>query len=240
MNSNKPRSTNVKEEELILRASCGDRKAWMEIIKIYSGLVEYKVKKNLNKYSPIDEDDIRSACYEGLVRAVKHYRPDSNASFGTYASYWFEAMIKQEKANVSSFHVPQKKRKYFKVIRDMKLRDEKLSVDNIQKVTGLDRDEVVGLLNAMEYVVDVDDRRYDREYDPLDTVMENDEISRLREFLESLDERQAYILKSIYGVFGCERKSQTEIGRELGISKQRIDQIKKEGIRKCKEFMSGQ
>ncbi|MCR5732365.1 MAG: sigma-70 family RNA polymerase sigma factor [Sphaerochaetaceae bacterium] len=251
MKSNKLESVSVKEEELLFRASCGDKRAWMEIIKLYSELVDHKVKMNLNKYSLLDEEDIRSACYEGLVRAVKHYRPDSKASFNTYASYWLDCMIKAEKANVSNCHVPQKKRKYFKVIRDITIRDVKITVDEIQKTTGLDRDEVVGLLNAMDYVNSLEDRRSSKDnIKYIDTLkaeehveeiaIYKDELSRLKGFLERMDERQSYILKSVYGVFGCEKKSQTEIGRELGISKQRVDQIKKDGIRKCLEFMRGQ
>ncbi|MCR5732366.1 MAG: sigma-70 family RNA polymerase sigma factor [Sphaerochaetaceae bacterium] len=241
MNSNEQRPSIVSEVELVLRASCGDKKAWTELIKIYSGRVNKIVKKNLNKYSLLDEDDIRSACYEGLVRAVQHYRPDSKASFNTYASYWFDCMIKQEKANVSSYHVPQKKRKFFKVIKELKQSNERITVDKIQKTTGLDKDEVIGLLNAMDYVVDLDDSKNDKEYEHVeDTVIQEDELSRLKDFLDSMDERQAYILKSIFGAFGCEKKSQTEIGKELGISKQRVDQIKKEGFKKCLEFMCGQ
>ncbi|HEY6544577.1 MAG TPA: sigma factor-like helix-turn-helix DNA-binding protein, partial [Dokdonella sp.] len=59
---------------------------------------------------------------------------------------------------------------------------------------------------------------------------------RLRSWLEALNERQRMIVQRRFGLDGTPVQSLAEIGRELGISRERARQIQEEALRRLREM----
>lgn len=73
----------------------------------------------------------------------------------------------------------------------------------------------------------------------INNVDEYIDICRLRrvvsEALNDLDTRRQYIMKCLYGIDGVKPKSQAQLGRELGVSYQRIRAIHDSSLKRIKK-----
>ena len=72
--------------------------------------------------------------------------------------------------------------------------------------------------------------------------MTEDLLGRLAALLSSLDEREATILKLRYGLSEQHLAPMTlkEIGRVVGLTRERVRQIERESLRKLYRIMSGE
>jgi RNA polymerase primary sigma factor len=107
-----------------------------------------------------------------------------------------------------------------------KIRIIKRAVKAFQNPTapGFDLDgETIGL---SEVVADT------RHGAPEDSILQNDELLTLNKLLESIDEREAQILKLRFGLDGQEPLTLKEIADEVGISRERVRQIVDEALTK--------
>ena len=58
---------------------------------------------------------------------------------------------------------------------------------------------------------------------------------RLREVIPTLSEREQHVLTSRYGLTNAEPRTLAEIGRELGVSRERIRQIERQALEHLRE-----
>jgi RNA polymerase primary sigma factor len=73
----------------------------------------------------------------------------------------------------------------------------------------------------------------DRRSPPPDQVLlERNQLEKLRELLESMDEREATVLKLRYGLSGEEPMTLKEIGLRVNLTRERVRQIEAESLRK--------
>ena len=74
---------------------------------------------------------------------------------------------------------------------------------------------------------------------PEDVLFQNLELQRLHQLLDSIDSREASVLRMRYGI-GTPDKPMTlkAIGEKLGVTRERVRQMEQEAIRKLYETMS--
>ena len=68
-------------------------------------------------------------------------------------------------------------------------------------------------------------------------VRDNDELRRLGELLDVIDDREAKILKLRYGLDGEDPMTLKEIGERIGLTRERVRQIEHETLRKLRDSM---
>jgi len=73
---------------------------------------------------------------------------------------------------------------------------------------------------------------------PDQQVCDTDELRRLGELLEEIDERAAKILKLRYGLEGEDPMTLKEIGVRIGLTRERVRQIEHEALSKLKHVMT--
>jgi RNA polymerase primary sigma factor len=66
-------------------------------------------------------------------------------------------------------------------------------------------------------------------------MVENDNLTHVKQMLETMDSREATILKMRFGLDDAEPKTLKEIGETLGLTRERVRQIENEALDKLAE-----
>jgi RNA polymerase primary sigma factor len=92
------------------------------------------------------------------------------------------------------------------------------------------------LLTASQDTVEDEDSKSPEEH-----LLDEDLLRRLGDLLGAIDEREATILKLRYGLGaeGQEPMTLKEIGRVVGLTRERVRQIEREALRKLYDAMGG-
>ena len=205
------------------------------------------------KSSGMDMIDLISEGNYGLIKAVEKYDVDKGYKFSTYAVWWIKQAIVRgmmDKSNTIRIpvHLYEKFVKFRKQQEDLVMKyGRQLSLSELSTELNLSIDEVNTYLSISGGVVSLDnyvgeeqdatlsdfvpDVSVDVESQTLKTVIYNDVLSSV---FEGLNEREVKILKLRSGIGVLEAKTLDEIGKEFGVTRERIRQIEAKALRKAR------
>jgi len=234
-----------KEIELANKVKNGDSKARELFINSNLRLVIYIAKQYIDSKLPFE--DVISAGNLGLIKAVDKFDPSFNVQFSLYAPYWIRnSIFNTMYVNSTMIKVPAvewyRKKKLEKLIENCssesinleELSNKlKLSIKQIKEIQSipecdfsLDFPRIEGGENRI-YSIESNEKNPEEEY--LDKNISEfiyKEIDRL------LSDREKDILYHRLGLNDDTSSTLKEIGKEMGFSKQRIQQIEKKALQK--------
>lgn len=221
-----------QERDLIIRAQKGDSKASEKlfcansrfILKISSGYAQ--------KYGLTLEDTFSAAC-EGFIKAIEKFDTKKENRLITLATWWIKSTIQDELYRSHAIKIPHN------LLYLLKTEDSE-NGDEVRNAS---------LLNACGKIASLDESFADEEdswclYDSISSsladperVVEQHEMqTTIEEVLKNnLSKREIIVLKMIYGLIDGQEHSLSEVGKQLGFSKQRADQIKKAALLKLRQ-----
>ena len=246
-----------EEKEIAKRAKEGDREALEKLIKSNLRFV-VNVAKNYSGYG-IPFQELISAGNIGLIEAAKRFDPDRGVRFISYAIWWIKQSILQTiQSQKDIIKIPQKTQNLSikidtaylelkeKLNREPKYSEIKEYLKKNENIE-IDEDTIESYLLIKRHSVSLD-TPVDMEEGTffIDLVSKHStkdiEENIVRESIEKevesilshLSDREKYIIINRFGLHGKEPKTLREIGRELGISRERVRQIEIRALKKIR------
>jgi RNA polymerase primary sigma factor len=247
--------TQQEEIDLAARIKKGDREARALMIKANLRLVVKIAHDYKNLGLPVL--DLVSEGNIGLMKAVERFDPAKGGKLSTYAAWWIKQSIKRALANQSKtirlpVHLVDKISKMSRVSSQM---SEELgrepTDDELAEEIGLSPRSVSQLktvairpssLNAPigdddltefgEMVGDEDART------PFEFLEDRNLRDELPDLLATLDDRERTIIFQRFGLDGAKPRTLEEVGKKLGVTRERIRQVQNIALVKLRRALS--
>ncbi|HET9582223.1 MAG TPA: RNA polymerase sigma factor RpoD/SigA [Gemmatimonadota bacterium] len=248
---NHPLLTRAEEAELARRIRDGDQLALEKLVRSNLRFVVSVAKKyqNLGMSLP----DLICEGNVGLVRAAQKFDETKGVKFISYAVWWIrQAILKALAENSKTFRLPINRATTLNKISKKEAElTQKLGrepkPEEVAAAMDMDVDEVRKLMNVSRRSLSLDAPLFEGEektlfsylsddetLDPEEQTFESARIKEIRETLETLQPREAKIVKLYYGLDGNEPLTLREIGSIFNLSRERIRQIKERAIERLR------
>lgn len=246
-----PLLTAEEEKELFEKAHTGDDQARCSLVERNLGLVVSVAKKYITKDFPLEE--LISEGSFGLMKAVDTFDLERNNKFSTYAVWWIRQSIIRFLHESRSIRLPEN------IINDIsKYKKWLAEIDHTPTVTEtaqhfkITEKKVQDMLDAMQDIVStnqpvkngdegsedtLEDFIPDRESNNfLEDIEKEEQKQAIEQILSTLPQREAQILRMRFG-FDGEPKTLEDIGKEFGLSRERIRQLESKALQKMRHPM---
>jgi len=246
------------EQEKILgaRAQAGDEEAVQALARANLRFVISVAKKYQNR--GVSLTDLIQEGNVGLVTAARKFDPEQGVKFISYAVWWIRQAILAALANHGrSVRVPLNRASDLaRIFREKERLKQELgrepSSEELAKATDLTPELVESLqtLNAAEIRLDApigdseDSQLVERFITEEAAEPELEVESRLlteavSEALSTLEARDARVLRLYFGLEGEREHTLEEIGNMLGVTRERIRQLRDRALRRLREGAKG-
>ncbi|MDZ7778610.1 MAG: RNA polymerase sigma factor RpoD/SigA [Gemmatimonadota bacterium] len=248
--------TPEREKELGALAQKGDQDAIQELARANLRFVISVAKKYQNR--GVSLTDLIQEGNVGLVTAARKFDPEQGVKFISYAVWWIRQAILASLANHGrAVRVPLNRASDLaRIFREKeRLKQEKgrdPSTDELAEATALTPELVESLqtLNAAEIRLDApigdsEDSQLVERFITEEAAEPEIEVEgrllteMITEALSTLEARDAKVLRLYFGLEGEREHTLEEIGNLLGVTRERIRQLRDRALRRLREGDKG-
>jgi RNA polymerase primary sigma factor len=247
-----PLMTREEEREVARRARAGDQRALDQLVQANLRFVVSVAKRYANQGIPIE--DLVNDGNLGLIKAAQRFDVDRGYKFISYAVWWIrQSMLLSLSQNSRIVRLPLNRAnvlyKIGKISREL---DQELgrapTAEEIAEHIDVPVAEVQETMEIANHHVSLDESLSDSEDDrSFVDYLEDDAVvspdnhvdqemlsADLDRVLKTLTERERTIMQMYYGLNGEEPITLEQIGKRLGLTRERIRQIKEHAIQRLR------
>src|SRR3954466_13493147 len=250
--SKTPLLTQKEEIALAKKVRAGDQAAMQELAKRNLRFVISVAKKYQNRGLPLT--DLIGEGNVGLLTAARKFDPDQGVKFISYAVWWIrQAILASLARHGRTVRVPlNRTADLSKIVRTAEALRQELkrepTPEEIAGATGLALDVVQSLaaLNTADVRLDapldpegdrslIDRFIAEEQGDPEEQAMDRFLSEEIESALRTLPPRDAKVLRLYFGLDGGREHTLEEIGGMLGVTRERVRQLRDRALKRLRE-----
>lgn len=248
------RLTPAEEIELAQHVAAGDEWARHQLIEANLRLVIAIACQYTSTGVPLL--DLIQEGNLGLMRAAEKFDPGRGCRFGTYATLWIRQAVSRAAAEQSRLiHLPEQVARRLGKVRYVvaHLLQENGGdplPEQIAQTSEIDLDEVIQLLGLIEQPISLDTRIDNEAHSSLADTLEDsaapdlDEIvaqhvlsEQVHRAMAFLPPRERVVITLRYGISDGRSRTLLEVGKELGISRERVRQLEEAALKRMRSHI---
>lgn len=248
-----PLLTDKEFDLLIHRARKGDRKA---VNKIVQGNLRFVVQVAAEyNYTSVPFTDLIAEGNIGLLKAVEKFDPNLGYKFSTYAVWWIRNAIQRSlRQHRHPLRLPFNRQedldRLYKASETLSQKlGRQVSPEEAAQHLHMTHRRAAAAIHVQKQTLSLDtplsddfqegflhEQIPDNSERPDETFERIETSDRLMRAVQHLNKRDAHIIDLTFG-FNDEPISLTEVGHRLGISKERVRQIRNRALRQLRQLL---
>jgi RNA polymerase nonessential primary-like sigma factor len=248
-----PLLTAREEKKVARRALAGDQAARQRMIECNLRLVVNIARRYVNRGLPLL--DLVEEGNLGLIHAVEKFDPERGFRFSTYATWWIRQAIERGIMNQSRtirlpIHIVKEINACLRAARRIRQQDgcaptpAKLAVfmnrdvGDVERLMALHQRVTVRASGRDDDSAGpVEQLRARGAAEPLRCAQAEDIHDIVDHWVFELEDKHRTVVERRFGLHGHHRSTLEEIGREIGVTRERVRQIQLDALKRLREML---